>query len=581
MSESQNNNCSSLKPEERNLTPEILISESDEKFFQSLYDFIEYEKQYLQCPAEGADEQRYMIYCSVFNKVIGRATAYKRLLVTIKAEYDDVISTLRRREGVARAAQRKLEAATSRSTSVMTCRRQAAELKERISVLQKETSALQEETERRRFFKKQTALIPGLTLAESEDVHVLDRHVQRLEVETLSLMDRRSCCISVEIKAELDGELQAAQRQRDHLRTENHRLNFLFLSLLVSSQWDQAALHAVRSPHGILRSSDVMQTLQLAKACPGSAPPPLVFFRALLVSVPPGGRLSAALSLHGVRCALQQGSTPLVSHAVAHRKLTFSEALGDALTEHAQNQPHVADVCLALATIIYEACGANRKSSLSMCKRGLVHGASEFMTRCNFTPEDCMWVLSRSPSLSLLQLLTEPCQGRAAILSVGVACSSLLVDPQQQQLALQLLDGFFSHGVLQEVMLEDGRSSVELWADVASLCSDRDRRPEPGPAGSPPHGARLPVKPRLPQQQERSSETRNSPDCCQATRAAAIIIIIITITIITIITIIIIIITIIIIIIAVVIIAVIIITIITTIIIIIIIIIIWNELSQC
>lgn len=57
-----------------------------------------------------------------------------------------------------------------------------------------------------------------------------------------------------------------------------------------------------------------------------------------------------------------------------------------------------------------------------------------------------MWVLCRSPNLSLLQLLTEPWQGRAAILSAGVVSADLLADPQRQPLALQLLDGFVSRG---------------------------------------------------------------------------------------------------------------------------------------
>lgn len=70
MSERRNNNGSSEKLEESNVTPEIQISESDEKFFQHLYDYIQYEKQYLQCPAEGADERRFVIYSSVFNKVL-------------------------------------------------------------------------------------------------------------------------------------------------------------------------------------------------------------------------------------------------------------------------------------------------------------------------------------------------------------------------------------------------------------------------------------------------------------------------------------------------------------------------------
>lgn len=61
-------------------------------------------------------------------------------------------------------------------------------------------------------------------------------------------------------------------------------------------------------------------------------------------------------------------------------------------------------------------------------------------------PEDCLWVLRCSPSLLLLQLLAAPQQARPAVWSVGALCSSLLSDPQQQDLALQLLDSFVSGG---------------------------------------------------------------------------------------------------------------------------------------
>ncbi|XP_031164271.1 clathrin heavy chain linker domain-containing protein 1-like [Sander lucioperca] len=168
----------------------------------------------------------------------------------------------------------------------------------------------------------------------------------------------------------------------------------------------------------------------------------------------------------------------LVTHAVSNNKLSFSEDLGDLLTEHAQKNPRVADVCLALATIVYEACRMDRKTALSMCRRGLIHSAANFMDHCEeLTAEDCMWVLCLSPSLSLLQLLTAPQQGRAAILSVGVACSTLLSDPQQQQLSLQLLDSLVSRGrgVLEEAILQDSSSSVDLWTNVASLCSELNR----------------------------------------------------------------------------------------------------------
>lgn len=79
---------------------------------------------------------------------------------------------------------------------------------------------------------------------------------------------------------------------------------------------------------------------------------------------------------------------------------------------------------------------------------GCVHGALRVITLSLSLSlsEDSMWVLCRSPSLSLLQLLTEPLQDSAAILSVGGACAALLADPQRRPVALQLLDSFVSRG---------------------------------------------------------------------------------------------------------------------------------------
>lgn len=43
--------------------------EDDKLLLASLYDFIDREKQYLGCPAEGPDELRYLVYRTVFCKV--------------------------------------------------------------------------------------------------------------------------------------------------------------------------------------------------------------------------------------------------------------------------------------------------------------------------------------------------------------------------------------------------------------------------------------------------------------------------------------------------------------------------------
>ncbi|XP_044071287.1 clathrin heavy chain linker domain-containing protein 1-like isoform X2 [Siniperca chuatsi] len=482
--------------------------------------------------------------------VIARATAYKRLLLTIKAEYDDVIRALQRREDEAGAAQRTLAASTSHPRSLTTCQTRAAQLRERICVLQRETAELQEEIQRQKSSKEQSSWIPGLTVAESEDPEALDGHLKHLEAQRAALLDRKSHCVSLEVKAELDAKLRAAEHHRDQLSVENNRLKVLyqrlrfvfdrlsswedekqqvpleellsstlenvrqtsvtdddarsidaelfedeeptgvdesklladnldrFIELFDSAQYEEAALLAARSPRGVLRNLDTMEMFKGVEGPPGSAPPLLLFFQALLMTVPAGDALPAALSLQLVRWALRHGAAQLVAHAVACNKLAFSEDLGDTLTEHAQKNPGVADVCLALATVVYEACGLDRKTALSMCRRGLIHSAAEFMKHCeDLTVEDCMWVLCRSPSLSFLQLLTEPQRGQAAILSVGVALSILLADPQQRELALRLLDSSVSRGrgVLEEAILEDGSSSVDVWTGIASLCSELNR----------------------------------------------------------------------------------------------------------
>lgn len=96
-----------------------------------------------------------------------------------------------------------------------------------------------------------------------------------------------------------------------------------------------------------------------------------------------------------------------------------------------------------------------------------------------------MWVLSRWPSLPLLRLLTDPEPGHAALLSVGVACSTLLADPRQPELALQLLDGFVSRGRGKHKLSADtkplfvffppGRGEVEFTLiRQTEKCSDED-----------------------------------------------------------------------------------------------------------
>nr|XP_015797490.2 clathrin heavy chain linker domain-containing protein 1 [Nothobranchius furzeri] len=517
-----------------------MMSESDTTFLQKLYEFINQEKKNLQCPEEGPNELRYIVYRSAFNKVIGRTTAFKRLLLIIKSEYDNIIRQLKRRE----------KAEESEQSVVNTCQRLAAELNERTTILQTHGVELQEDIRTHRSINLES-LMKGLS--ESEDPDVLQKHLKDLEIQKALLMDYRSQGVPLEVQTELEAELQAAERHRDQLSFENKHLRVLFMrlscvvnrltcweqerqevplegvlgstlqniqhlssepndeghgsscnidselfedeeptgvdeskllqdhldsfvELLESAQYEEAALHAARSPRGVLRNADTMELFAGVQAPPASTPPALLFFRALLFTTAKGDRLSGDVSLQGVRCSLQHGNIHLVTHAVSQDKLMFTEELGDILTEHAQNNHHVLDQCLALASIVYEACKVHRKTALSMCRRGLTHSAAEFM-KLNLTADDCMWVLTSSSNPTLLQLLTEPSQGQVAILPVGRACSALLVDPQQHRVVLQLLDSLMSReqDVLENVILEDSSSSVDVWDQVASRCSDLNR----------------------------------------------------------------------------------------------------------
>lgn len=551
MFKTQKSRLSSRK-NDRVSTPEILECESDEKFLKSLYNFIDHEKRYLQCPEEGPDELRYIIYRSVFNKVTAWSSSYKRILLRIKAEYDDIVRAVSKKEEEMRATQRTLKASSLKPQSLQTCQSRASALKKRISVLQKENATLQQEIDKQKLRREQSMWIPGLTVAESEDPELLDKHLERLRSQRAALIDRKSQCVSVEVKARLDSEAKNKELWREKLHKDNTRLklqyrrlrsvynalcsweterpkapledyldsvleevrkttvteddfcnidtelleseeptgvneseyltNYLnrFVELFDSGQFEEAARHAAHSPHGVLRNLQTMNMFKGVTSPASSHHPLLLFFHSLIMTTPPKHRLPETVSLLGVQCALEQGKWRLLTHAVSQDKLTFSESLGDILTEYALKNAsfYEADTLLALATINYQACGLHRKTALSMSRRGLIHSTVELMRNCrDFTPDDCLWVLCHSPSLGLLQLLTVADRGQAAMLSLGAVCATFLADSQFQEIALQLLDSLVKkgRGVFEAVMLEDSGSTVDDWNYIASVCSTLKR----------------------------------------------------------------------------------------------------------
>ncbi|XP_041920938.1 clathrin heavy chain linker domain-containing protein 1-like isoform X1 [Alosa sapidissima] len=255
-----------------------------------------------------------------------------------------------------------------------------------------------------------------------------------------------------------------------------------FTDLFESGDYELAAFHAAKSPHGVLRNMETMEKFKAITVYQGEVPPLLLFFQAIMNSVQDKRQLPREdLSVESVRCALQHNFVELVTHWVTQHSLTYSEALGDVICAHGDKTLRITDTCLALAQMVYSACGIHRKAAITMCKRGLTFCALEFIQQNNLTndelcwsvspADDCMLVLRSCPSLVLLQALTQEYKGRAPVLSVGYACHSLL-NSDLEDLAMELLEEMHTgrQGSLEKAISEDPRCGAEVWSDIANCC---------------------------------------------------------------------------------------------------------------
>ncbi|MBN3309061.1 CLHC1 protein, partial [Amia calva] len=284
--------------------------------------------------------------------------------------------------------------------------------------------------------------IPGLTFEESISPEALTEHLEFLEGKRRELQHKKSShYVPAQVKADLDRKMSRTLERRDELAEQNTRLRLRkkqikvlsgavlsweksdrktpllefvspilqqasdvkvgfedddpskikaselladymerFLELFDGGQYEAAAFHAARSPHGALRNMETMEKFRGITAYEGERPPLLMFFQALMISVdavknPPGD----ALSVEAVRCTLQHGCVELVTHWVTQHRLTYSEALADVIFEHGQRTPQISNTCLALAQMVYSECAVHRKAVLCMCRRGMISGALEFI----------------------------------------------------------------------------------------------------------------------------------------------------------------------------------------------------------
>ncbi|KAJ8248406.1 hypothetical protein GJAV_G00241700 [Gymnothorax javanicus] len=542
-----------------------ILSTSDRKFFDSLQTFIQHEKSRLIQPSEGPNEQRYNIYSSAFDKVIDRVTAYKMILSTIKKEYDDIITAVKRSELEGRRAQRRLLSQAAEPATVMLYRMRAAQLREKIAIIREDTThirtelrKLQESEEERSRSRKKTwdskelscnGKIPGLTLQDSINLATLQTYLEKLERKQADLQRKKqSQYVCSQVMADLETKLQRAVDHRDQLAAEHLKLElrhrkltslyealsswktpertipldkFLpeilmeisqfkegktdchdviakaseednpaeaeeskllseyverFTQLFEEGDYKAAALHAARSPRGILRNLETMERFKAVRGYEGPLPLALLYFQALMMSVPTGQRLPGeSLAVEGVTTALQSCCLELVVHWVSQRRLTFSEALGDVISAHAQEDRTTADTCLTLAQVVYTDCELHPKAAVCMGRRGLISRAVEFICSSEaFTVDDCLYVVRNCSSVALLQALTQHFLDRPAVLPLCRTAHALW-DTEGEVVMYQLLESMQASGTLKEALRSDGSSTAKGWREIAERCRRKGR----------------------------------------------------------------------------------------------------------
>lgn len=64
-------------------------------------------------------------------------------------------------------------------------------------------------------------------MAQSQDVDVLDQHLNHLCAHRDALLEKKRHCVPLQVKVRLDAELQRVERRRGGLKTENQSLKVL------------------------------------------------------------------------------------------------------------------------------------------------------------------------------------------------------------------------------------------------------------------------------------------------------------------------------------------------------------------
>ncbi|XP_069810292.1 clathrin heavy chain linker domain-containing protein 1 isoform X2 [Dendropsophus ebraccatus] len=540
-----------------------ITSARDKQFLSSIEQNIKSEVEKLSAAGQLDAEQLYIIHRQAFDEVIDYCTDYKRLLTAIKQEYDEFIDATKQGEINAIHVHTKLKRLASEPTTLMYYRKRAAELEDRIEIINKDSIRIEKEIQKLKDQKRvktppvkeagppendigPSAPIPGLTIEDSLNIDALIEYQQLLEDKKRALRaDMKTKYVPIQRKLELDIKLCTAIQEREEAELVNQKLldsyrkkriiadtiaswaksdksfslhetlaqvvvkkeikddadstNVFedldprkgqeaealleyverFNELFVNGQYKAAAVCAANSPRGILRNMETMERFRAVVAGKDDVSPLMMFFEALMESSNIAKHpVNAALTLEAITCALSYDKMELVVHWVTQQRITFSESLGDVITDYGDREPYHKVTCLALAQLIYRKCSSLRKAALCMCLQGQIQGALDYTYQSKrFLLEDYLFLLKKCPTAELINGLTKEWNGKPAALSVGQAVLSLLCTDHKEY-GFQLLESIYQCGeaALEQVILNDVVCTPEGWVEIAEECSDNDYR---------------------------------------------------------------------------------------------------------
>ncbi|XP_077997756.1 clathrin heavy chain linker domain-containing protein 1-like [Glandiceps talaboti] len=230
-----------------------ISSETDKQFLQRVDEFIDAELARLGCPDKGPDERRYSVYKDVFGQVIEHVSAYKPLMTSIKAEYEDCIEAIERGQKEAFYLSGKVKTMAAEQTTLSNYRKRGDELEEKINSVIDDNERLEAELEQikalrrsrnqtdsdaikdipqKKTRKRDTVQLPGLTIEESTNVDMLTAHLAKYEQQLKELTVNKKAKFAPKekkqvLKDQLDrkiGTRDEVSERNDNLKKKNVRL---------------------------------------------------------------------------------------------------------------------------------------------------------------------------------------------------------------------------------------------------------------------------------------------------------------------------------------------------------------------